>query len=286
MTDTFTKKQITLELLLHITLTSLTLVTLFKMLPTIQPVFKFTGIGLALLIIVFDVLFLVKNSMPSLKITRLIAIYFFAVSLIVFAIFYLTKLLVLTDMYGFENLLELHESTAKLIYLAICFAQPIILPLPEVVTVAGASAVFGPVTAISLGFLGTLAGIIVMYFIARFGGQRIVSRFVKEEHLAKYQSYVKRNEVLFLAIMFIIPILPDEIICIGAGLGGVTFRRFFIIAALTKLFTSTIFAYSVELAKMFSLSPTELMVYASLIAGAAFILTTTIKRNVKQREEA
>lgn len=286
MTETFTKKQITLELLLHITLTSLTLVTLFKMLPTIQPVFKFIGIGLALLIVTFDVLFLVKNSMPSLKITRLIAIYFFAVSLIVFAIFYLTKLLVLTDMYGFENLLKLHESTAKLIYLAICFAQPIILPLPEVVTVAGASAVFGPVTAISLGFLGTLAGIIVMYFIARFGRQRIVSRFVKKEHLTKYQSYVMRNEVLFLAIMFIIPILPDEIICIGAGLGGVTFRRFFIIAALTKLFTSTIFAYSVELAKMFSLTPTELMVYASVIAGAAFILTTTIKRNVKQREEA
>ncbi len=125
-----------------------------------------------------------------------------------------------------------------------------------------------------------------MYVIARFGGQRIVSRFVKDEHLTKYQSYVQKNEILFLAIMFIIPISPDEIICIGAGLGGVTFRRFFIIAALSKLFTATIFAYSVELAKIFSLSTTELMVYASIIAGVAFILTAWIKKNVREKEEA
>lgn len=267
MTDTFSRKQLTLELLLHITLTSLTLVTLFKLLPTIQPTFKLIGIGLAIVIVTLDLLFLCKRNLNSLKITRLIALYFFAVSMIVFTIFYATKLLVLTDMYGFENLLRIHESTARFIYLAICFAQPIILPLPEVVTVAAASAVFGPFTAISLGFLGTLAGIITMFFIARFGGRRIISRFVKDEHLAKYQCYVQKNEVLFLAIMFIIPILPDEIICIGAGLGGVTFRRFLIIAALSKLFTSTIFAYSVELAKIFSISTTELMVYASIIAG-------------------
>ncbi|MET3728316.1 putative membrane protein YdjX (TVP38/TMEM64 family) [Fictibacillus halophilus] len=286
MTDTFTRKQLTLELLLHITLTSLTLVTLIMLLPTIQPIFKLIGIGLAIGIVTFDLLFLCKRNLQSLKITRLIALYFFAVSMFVFAIFYVTKLLVLTDMYGFENLLKLNESAAKFIYLAICFAQPIILPLPEVVTVAAASAVFGPFTAIFVGFLGTLAGIIMMYFIARFGGQRIVSRFVKEEHLTKYQTYVQRNEVLFLAIMFIIPILPDEIICIGAGLGGVTFRRFFIIAALSKLFTSTIFAYSVELAKIFSLTTTELMVYASIIAGVAFIVTTLIKKNVRQKEKA
>ncbi|MFG6494682.1 VTT domain-containing protein [Fictibacillus sp. UD] len=286
MTDTFSRKQLTLELLLHITLTSLTLVTLFKLLPTIQPTFKLIGIGLAIIIVTLDLLFLCKRNLNSLKITRLIALYFFAVSMIVFTIFYATKLLVLTDMYGFENLLRIHESTARFIYLAICFAQPIILPLPEVVTVAAASAVFGPFTAISLGFLGTLAGIITMFFIARFGGRRIISRFVKYEHLAKYQSYVQKNEVLFLAIMFIIPILPDEIICIGAGLGGVTFRRFLIIAALSKLFTSTIFAYSVELAKIFSLTTTELMVYASIIAGIAYILTTMIKRQVRQREEA
>lgn len=285
MTDTFSRKQLTLELLLHITLTSLTLVTLFKLLPTIQPVFKLFGIGLAVVIVTFDLVFLCKRNLQFFKITRLIALYFFAISMIVFAIFYVTKLLVLTDMYEFENLLRIHESAAKSIYLAICFAQPIILPLPEVVTVAAASAVFGPFTALSLGFLGTLAGIITMYFIARFGGQRIVSRFVKEEHLSKYKSYVQRNEVLFLAIMFIIPVLPDEIICIGAGLGGVAFRRFLLIAALSKLFTATIFAYSVKLAKIFSLTTTELMVYASIIAGFAFIVTTLIKKNVRQREE-
>jgi uncharacterized membrane protein YdjX (TVP38/TMEM64 family) len=287
MTDTFTRKQLTLELLVHIILTSLTLVTLFMLLPTIQPIFKLIGVAFACFLIALDVIFLIKRNLPSLKITRLVVIYFFAIILIVFATFYLTKLLVLTDMYGFENLLKQDENTAKFIYVVICFAQPIILPIPEVVTIAGASAVFGPVTAISLGFLGTLAGIVVMYLIARFGGQRIVSKLVKKEHLNKYQNFVQKNEVLFLAIMFIIPILPDEIVCIGAGLGRVTLRRFLLIAAVSKLFTATTFAYSVELAKWFSLSTTELILYSSIAVGMVLLLTSLFKnKNIVQKEKA
>jgi uncharacterized membrane protein YdjX (TVP38/TMEM64 family) len=285
MTNTFTRKQLTLELFVHFTLTALTLVTLFMLLPTIQPVFKLIGIAFALIIVGFDVFFFVKRNIESLKITRLLVIYFFAVILIVFAVFYLTKLLVLTDMYGFENLLKQNESTAKFIYMAICFAQPIILPIPEVVTITGASAAFGPVTAILLGFLGTLAGIVVMYLIARFGGQPILSKFVKETHLIKYQTYVQKNETFFLVIMFITPVLPDEIICIGAGLGAVSFRRFLILAALSKLFTASIFAYSVELAKLFSLSTTQLIVCLSIAAGVVFLLTTVIKRKKAEQKE-
>ncbi|MBN3555624.1 hypothetical protein JYA63_15205 [Fictibacillus nanhaiensis] len=60
MTDTFTRKQLTLELLLHITLTLLILVTLIMLLPTIQPIFKLIGIGLAIGIVTFDLLFLCK----------------------------------------------------------------------------------------------------------------------------------------------------------------------------------------------------------------------------------
>lgn len=287
MTDTITRKHLTLELLVHFTLTSLTLVILFMLLPTIQPIFKLIGMFFACIQIALDVIFLVKRNLHLLKITRLVVIYFFAITLTVFAIFYLTKLLVLTDMYGFENLLKQNEETAKFIYLAICFSQPIILPIPEVLTIAGASAVFGPVTAISLGLLGTLAGIMVMYLIARFGGRLIVSKFVKKEHLSNYQNFVQKNEVLFLAIMFIIPILPDEIICIGAGLGRVRLRRFLLIAAVSKLLTTSTFAYSVELAKWFSLSTTELILYSSIGAGVVFLLTSLLKKkNDVQKEKA
>ncbi|MQR94543.1 TVP38/TMEM64 family protein [Fictibacillus phosphorivorans] len=273
MTHILTKKQITLEVALHVLLTSLTLVTLFKLLPTITPVFQVVGLIFCLFIFISDFIILTKKNRQFLKVTRLLCLYLFAVSSVIFITFYLTKLLVVTDVYGFEKLLQLHESTAKWIYLAICFAQPIILPLPEVITVAGASSVFGPVTAIYLGFIGTLSGIVVMYVIARWGGQRLVSRIVKKEQLAKYQNYVRRNEVLFLVIMFVIPVLPDEIICIGAGLSGVSFSRFIFVAAVSKLFTTTTFAYSALLLKVFSITNAELMIYTSIVAGIIFLIT-------------
>ncbi|MBD7963897.1 TVP38/TMEM64 family protein [Fictibacillus norfolkensis] len=283
MTDSLSKKQVTLEITSHVLLMSLTLVILFKLLPTITPVFQWIGFILILFIAITDCFFLIKMNRQFLKITRRLLIYLVAVCMLIIATFYLTKLLVLTDMYGFEQLLQLHESTAKWIYLAICFAQPIILPLPEVITTGGASSVFGPVTAIYLGFIGTLSGIVVMYFIARIGGQRIVSRFVKKKQLVKYQKYVQRNEMLFVVIMFVIPILPDEIICIGAGLSGFRFSKFLIVAAVSKLFTTTIFAYSTILAKEFSVTNVELLVYTSLFVGVLFLLSLARKKVVKER---
>lgn len=283
MTDSLSKKQLTLEITSHVLLTSLTLVILLKLLPTLTPVFQWFGLALVLFLAMIDCLFLIKMNMQFLKITRLLLIYLFAGSMLLLATFYITKLLVLTDMYGVEKLLQLHESTAKWIYIAICFAQPIILPLPEVLTVAGASSVFGPMTAICLGFIGTLSGIVVMYFIARVGGQRICARFIKKEQLAKYQNYVRRNEVLFLVFMFVIPVLPDEIICIGAGLSGVRFSRFLTVAAISKLFTTTTLAFSVLLVKDFSITNSKLILYTSILVGGMILLALAKRKLVNER---
>ncbi|WP_416728595.1 TVP38/TMEM64 family protein [Fictibacillus sp. JL2B1089] len=286
MTDSLSKKQFTLEITLHIILTTLTLVILFKFLPTTTPFFQWIGLVIVLSIVIIDCVFLITMRMQFLIITRRLLIYLFVISMLIIATFYLTKLLVLTNMFGFEKLLQLHESTAIWIYFAICFAQPIILPFPEMITVAGASSVFGSLTAIYVGFIGTLSGIVVMYFVARIGGRRIVSRIVKEEQLTKYQNYVQKNEMLFLVIMFIIPVLPDEIICIGAGLSGVRFKRFLPIATISKLFTTTTFAYSAILVKEFSLTNTELMVYSSIFAGVAFLFMAFVKKKRTSQKEA
>ncbi|WP_372464711.1 hypothetical protein [Peribacillus frigoritolerans] len=84
--------------------------------------------------------------------------------------------------------------------------------------------------------------------------------------------------------MFIIPILPDEIICLGAGIGGVSFRRFILIASLSKLLTVSSLSYSVDLAKALSLTGQEVISAVSLTAGGLYTLSILVKWVLKKRK--
>lgn len=242
-----------MEFSLHLAVSLLSVYTLFAYLPTMLPIYKWLFAGAIILVLLVDGYSLVSKRRAILKINRLLLYYLLAVFILVLAIFYMTKILVLTDTYGFEGLLEEHIRTAKYIFFFISFAQPILLPIPEAVTVPGASAVFGPAAAAAISFLGTFLGISAMFFATRYGGTKYITKLIKEEQLEKYQHYASKNETLIMFALFIIPILPDEIICVGAGLGTMSPRKFLLIASLSKFITATLLAYSVQLAAIFSM---------------------------------
>lgn len=273
---------ITKELLLHIVVAALAIYLLLDFLPTIVTVYKviftLTIIGICIL----DVYLVLSNHLKLLKLTKIALSIVLLCIVIVILIYYITKFLVFADMYGIEQILIDHKSTAKLLFFIICFLQPIFLPLPEAVTLPAGSAVLGSFEGAYLGFLGSISGIVVMYFVARIGGLKLVSKLIKEKHLKSYQEYVSKNETIILTLMFIIPILPDEIICVGAGISKVSFKRFLIIAMLSKFVTSTLLSYSVYLAKLFSLTTSQLVLASSIIITFIFLLSLIIKKSIKK----
>lgn len=262
-----------LELILHLSLSILSLYLIFGLLSTVLPLYKWLYVSTILIILFLDGYFLFARQRRLLQVNRMVLFYLGAILLLVLAIFYTTKMIVLTDTYGFEGLLNEHLKTAKYIFFFISFAQPILLPIPEAVTVPGASAVFGPAPAAAIAFLGTLLGITVMFFASRYGGRKFISTFIKEDQLKKYQKYVSKNETLIMFLLFIVPILPDEIICVGAGLGLVSPKRFLLIASVSKLITATLLAYSVQVAALFQITASQLLI--GLSSAALFLLGVT-----------
>ena len=272
------------ELWTHLLLGALAALCVYVFLPTLLTIYKviFTAILLVILSINLSLIFTKKAN--YLRLTKLALVYLCMLLIIACLIFYATKLMVLTDANGLESVLGGSTLMGKLLFFLICFLQPIVLPLPEVVTVSAGSAVLGSFTAAYVSFFGTVSGIAVMYLIARMGGQKLALKLVKEKHLNSYQEYVKKNETAILFLLFIIPILPDEIICLGAGIGGVSFRRFILIASLSKLLTVSSLSYSVDLAKTLSLTGQEVISAVSLTAGGLFILSILVKWVLKKRK--
>lgn len=165
----------------------------------------------------------------------------------VIAVFFFTKIVTLVNEYGFENLLSLYKEKAKLIYFLVCFLQPIILPLPEPVTIIGGSSLLGSQSGAAIGFIGTFLGIISMFFASKYAGKAIVSKLIDENKLEKFNKFIKANEMLVILMLFILPILPDEVICVGAGLAGINAYKFIGVAAVSKLITSVSLSYSLQL---------------------------------------
>lgn len=135
----------------------------------------------------------------------------------------------------------------RLIYFSICFLQPIILPIPEPITIMAGSVAFGPVQGALIGFLGTISGIITMFFIGRFASKKNISRLVSAESLKKFNKYIEKHENLVILGLFILPVLPDEIVCIAGGLAKINTYKFIIIATISKIITSISLSFSINL---------------------------------------
>ena len=274
-----------MELILHLTISIMSVCLLFVLLPTMLPIYKWLYLSVILIVLLMDGYFLMTKQRNFLRVNRAIIFYLGAILLLVLAIFYITKMVVFTDMYGFEGLLKEQLKAAKYIFFFISFAQPILLPIPEAVTIPGASAVFGPAAAAAIAFLGTMLGIATMFFAARYGGRKFISKLIKEEQLIKYQKYVSNNETVIMFLLFVIPILPDEIICVGAGIGQVSPKRFFMVASVSKFITAILLAYSLQFAEMFSITGSQLMIAFSAIILIIFGISFLTKKLLNKQQE-
>lgn len=182
---------------------------------------------------------------------KTISIVYSIIMAAIFLTYSMSRIMVTIDNKGLETILNENMELAKLIYFSVCYAQPIILPVPEIVTVVAGSAALGPFTAFILGFMGAVLGILTMFYLSRTFGMKLVQRLVNEKQLDQYHRFVKKNETWILILLFIVPVLPDEIICVGAGVSGVKVKRFVLIAVLGKIVTTFSLAYSLRLTELF-----------------------------------
>ena len=164
--------------------------------------------------------------------------YLFGVFFVLIAVYLVTKLMMFTDYYGFEYLLQEYGDNAIFFFFLICFFQPILLPVPEPVTILAGSAILGPAAAFVTSYLGTFLGIVVMYGVARYGGNFIREKKSNSKALERYYHYVDKFGIWVLLVLLIFPLLPDEVICLGAGFSQIPAKKFVPIVAVSKLVSS------------------------------------------------
>ncbi len=131
-------------------------------------------------------------------------------------------------------------------YVILQFLQVVVLPIPSVVSTVAGVALFGAFRAMIYSLLGIVLGSFVAFFIGRKLGYRAVSWMVGEDTLNKWQKKLKGKDNLFLTLMFILPLFPDDILCLLAGLSSMTTKYFVAVILLSRLSAIATTCYLVD----------------------------------------
>lgn len=200
------------------------------------------------------------------KSLKLIIIVMLIVFIGILTIYYLPEIKNIADCENFQKTLSNHYEEAKYIYFLVCFLQPIMLPIPEPVTIMAGSSAFGSFNGAVIGACGTIMGIITMFALSRYVSEKLINRFIDNKKIEEFNRYIKRNETIVILALFIFPILPDEVICIGSGLTKINIYKFIGISVIGKLITSFSLSYSLEIIKV-DYNMTAIIVGISILAG-------------------
>ncbi len=83
------------------------------------------------------------------------------------------------------------------------------------------------------GFLISLTGVIIssmaMFLIGRFGGEKVAIKLVGKESLRKAQNLLAIKSKIYLPMMFIFPMFPDDALCMVAGMTKMRWWEFLLI---------------------------------------------------------
>jgi len=119
-------------------------------------------------------------------------------------------------------------------FFVVQLASVILAPIPSNITAAAGAVVFGLWPSFLLTAGAVLLGSVLVFWLARVLGRDFADRFVSQRVSARYLDIIRTKQDTFLALVFLFPFFPDDLICILAGLTDIPLRRFFLIALCTR----------------------------------------------------
>ena len=101
-------------------------------------------------------------------------------------------------------------------------------------TALAGALLFGALFAFLLTWAAVVLGSFVVFLLARRLGQAFVDRFVSQTLSDRYLEVIHRKRDVFLAMAFLFPFFPDDILCILAGLTEISLPRFLVLVILFR----------------------------------------------------
>lgn len=173
---------------------------------------------------------------PAKKILRIVLV--LALILVVLGLIYF--LLEITGLWQKLNSVEKLQTVilelgfwGRFVFVLLQFLQVTFIPLPSPVLVVAGSLIYGPFESSLLSLAGILLGSGLAFFIGRVFGRKIVAFMVGKKIAEKWEKFLNNCKYSFV-LMMLLPLFPDDVLCLVAGLTDMTWTFFMTTQFITR----------------------------------------------------
>ena len=177
-----------------------------------------------------------KKNNIKIKIVRTLIVILCLTAIVVLSYF----LLVWTGAWEYVNSVEKIRQLilsmgfwGRFVFVALQFLQVTLLPIPSTISTLAGVLIYGPLQAALLSLSGIVLGSVFAFFLGRTFGKRIVMFIVGAQTCEKWRKFLSGAKYSFVLMMFL-PIFPDDVLCLVAGLTDMTWAFFVITNLITR----------------------------------------------------
>jgi uncharacterized membrane protein YdjX (TVP38/TMEM64 family) len=114
-------------------------------------------------------------------------------------------------------------------------AQVLLAPIPGQVVGLANGYLYGVFWGTIYSLIGVTIGTAIAMVLGRVLGRPVVERFVSPEHLDRWDTISTKRGPIFLFLVFLLPLLPDDIVAFAVGLSPISIPYALLLAAIGRL---------------------------------------------------
>lgn len=138
------------------------------------------------------------------------------------------------DVESLRAFVEQNGAWSYAVFILLEILNIVVLPIPAFLIHLVGVALFGPVRAFFLICACVIVGSYIAFFLGRVCGKPVVRWCIGEAALDKYTRLLGRRGNLLFVMMQILPFFPDDILCMVAGVSGMSWGFFTFAMFLTR----------------------------------------------------
>jgi uncharacterized membrane protein YdjX (TVP38/TMEM64 family) len=140
-----------------------------------------------------------------------------------------------SDQEGIQAWIQSFGPWGPVVSIALNAAQVLAAPIPGQIIGISNGYLYGLWMGTLYSMIGLVVGRALAMALGRWFGRRLVERLVDPEQLTRWDGIIHRRGPLFFFLIFLLPFLPDDLVCFLVGLSPLPLLRMIVLSALGGL---------------------------------------------------
>lgn len=139
-----------------------------------------------------------------------------------------------SDPEGIRSIVRSHKPFGILILYGLQIAQVILAPVPGQVVGIAFGTLYGSILGAILGTVGNIIATTIIILLTKKYGRPLVNRLTSEDSMNRYKQMINNADVYPFAILVVLPVIPDDLVCYAAGLSMVDKYRLIVAISIAR----------------------------------------------------